>query len=62
MERALDKHDQRLLQLMPKPVGVALRTQPENGLVRCEQGPGLYMALGGGALMTPNSVEPREHG
>lgn len=38
VERALDKHDQRLLRIMSKRVGVALRTQRENGLVRCEQG------------------------
>ncbi len=43
VERALDKNDQRLLRLMSKRVGVALRTQRENGLVRCEQGPGQYM-------------------
>jgi hypothetical protein len=43
VERALDKSDQRLLRLMTKRVGVALRGQRENGLVRCEQGPGQYM-------------------
>jgi hypothetical protein len=43
VERALDKSDQRLLRLMTKRVGVALRIQRENGLVRCEQGPGQYM-------------------
>ncbi|MBR0838151.1 hypothetical protein JQ612_33550 [Bradyrhizobium manausense] len=43
VERALDKNDQRLLRLMSKRVGVSLRTQRENGLVRCEQGPGQYM-------------------
>lgn len=43
VERALDRSDQRLLRIMSKRVGVALRTQRENGLVRCEQGPGQYM-------------------
>jgi hypothetical protein len=37
VERALDKSDQRLLRLMTKRVGVALRGQRDNGLVRCEQ-------------------------
>jgi len=43
VERALDKNDQRLLRIMSKRVGVPLRTQLENGLVQCEQGPGQYM-------------------
>jgi hypothetical protein len=43
VERALDKSDQRLLRLMSKRVGVALRGQRDNGMVRCEQGPGQYM-------------------
>ena len=43
VERALDKSDLRLLRLMTKRVGVALRGQRENGLVRCDQGPGQYM-------------------
>jgi hypothetical protein len=43
IERALDKSDQRLLRLMTKRVGVALRRHRENGLVRCGQGPGQYM-------------------
>ena len=43
VERALDKSDQRLLRLMTKRVGVALRGQKENGLVRGDQGPGQYM-------------------
>lgn len=43
IERALDKSDQRLLRLMTKRVGVALRGQRENGVVKCEQGPGQYM-------------------
>jgi hypothetical protein len=40
VERALDKSDQRLLRLMTKRVGVALRGQKENGVVRSDQGPG----------------------
>jgi hypothetical protein len=43
VERALDKSDLRLLRLMTKRVGVALRGQKENGVVRCHQGPGQYM-------------------
>lgn len=43
VERALDKNDQRLLRLMSKRVGLALRLQKENGAVRAEQGPGQYM-------------------
>ena len=43
VERALDKHDQRLLRLMTKRVGVALRLQRNKGGVRAEQGPGQYM-------------------
>lgn len=43
VSRALDKGDQRLLRLMTKRVGVALRGQRDNGLVRCTQGPGQYM-------------------
>lgn len=43
VSRALDKSDQRLLRLMTKRVGVALRGQRGNGLVRCQQGPGQYM-------------------
>jgi hypothetical protein len=38
--RALDKDDQKLLRLMTKRVGVALRTQRDNGVVRSAQGPG----------------------
>ncbi len=37
--RALDKDDQKLFRLMVKQVGVALRTQRENGAVRSRQGP-----------------------
>jgi hypothetical protein len=43
VERALDKSDLRLLRLMTKRVGVALRIQRDNGAVRAEQGPGQYM-------------------
>src|SRR6266849_475266 len=43
VERALDKSDLRLLRLMTKRVGVALRGQRGNGVVRCDQGPGQYM-------------------
>lgn len=43
IERALDKHDLKLLRLMTKRVGVALRTQRERGVVESEQGPGQYM-------------------
>lgn len=41
--RALDKSDQKLLRLMSKRVGVALRTQRENGLVESETGTGQYV-------------------
>jgi hypothetical protein len=43
VSRAMDKRDQRLLRLMTKRVGVALRTQRDNGSVQCEQGPGQFM-------------------
>jgi hypothetical protein len=43
VKRALDKNDQRLLRLMSKRVGVALRGQKDKGVVRSEQGPGQYM-------------------
>ena len=43
VERALDGEDQRLLRLMTKRVGVALRHQRENGLTKASQGPGQYM-------------------
>jgi hypothetical protein len=43
VERALDKNDQRLLRIMTKRVGVALRLQRENGVVGCHQEPGQYM-------------------
>jgi hypothetical protein len=41
--RALDKSDQRLMRLMTKRVGVALRIQRDNGLVEAEQGPGQFV-------------------
>ena len=41
--RALDKDDQRLLALMTKRVGVALRMQRLNGMVHSAQGTGQYM-------------------
>lgn len=43
VERALDKNDQRLLRLMTKRVGVALRLQKDKGAVRAEPGPGQYV-------------------
>jgi hypothetical protein len=43
MTRALDKSDHRLIRLMSKRVGVALRGQRDNGLVRSQQGPGQYV-------------------
>src|SRR6266404_3860358 len=49
IERALDKSDQRLLRLMTKRVGVALRGQRENGVVRCERA-GTVHALGDSTL------------
>ena len=42
VERALDAEDQRMLRLMSKRVGVALRRQRETGVVRSAQGPGQY--------------------
>jgi hypothetical protein len=41
--RALDKDDQKLLALMTKRVGVTLRLQRVNGIVRSTSGPGQYM-------------------
>jgi hypothetical protein len=41
--RALDKDDQKLLALMTKRVGVTLRLQRVNGIVRSSTGPGQYM-------------------
>jgi hypothetical protein len=42
VERALDKGDQRLIRLMCKRVGVALRHQRDAGRVKSFQGPGQY--------------------
>lgn len=42
-ERALDGSDTKLLRLMAKRVGVALRGQRNHGAVKCEQGPGQYV-------------------
>jgi hypothetical protein len=41
--RALDQSDVRLLRLMTKRVGVALRGQRDNGAVRAAQGPGMFV-------------------
>ena len=41
--RALNKDDQKLLALMVKRVGVALRLQRINGTVRSANGPGQFM-------------------
>jgi len=43
VERALSKEDQRLLNRMTKRVGVALRPQRDNEIVRSWQGPGMFM-------------------
>ena len=43
LERALDSQDLKLLRLMTKRVGVALRGQRNNGVVESDQGPGQYM-------------------
>ena len=43
VSRALDREDQKLLRLMTKRVGVALRIQRDNGVVRSEQGPGMFV-------------------
>jgi len=40
VSRALDKTDQRLLRLMTKRVGVALRGMRDHGGIKSEQGPG----------------------
>ena len=42
IERALDKSDQRLLRLMSKRGGVALRLRRDNGRLRSVQGPGQF--------------------
>ena len=44
--RALNKDDQKLLALMVKRVGVALRLQRINGTVRSNNGPGQFMLWG----------------
>jgi hypothetical protein len=41
--RALEKHDQKLLALMTKRLGVTLRLQRVNRIVRSSNGPGQYM-------------------
>lgn len=41
--RAMDKKDIKLLKLMTKRVGVALRIQRDNGVVKAEQGPGQFV-------------------
>lgn len=41
--RALDTRDQKLLRLMTKRVGVALRGQRDNGVVTSSQGPGMWL-------------------
>ena len=40
MARAMDKSDQRLLRVLTKRVGVALRLLKEKGIVQADQGPG----------------------
>lgn len=42
-ERALDISDEKLCRLMVKRVGVALRLQRDKGVVKSDQGTGLYM-------------------
>ena len=41
--RALDKDDQKLLALMTKRVGVTLRLERLNAVVRSSSGPGQFM-------------------
>jgi hypothetical protein len=43
VSRALDREDQKLLRLMGKRVGVALRIQRDNGVVRSLPGPGQFV-------------------
>lgn len=43
INRALNTEDQKLLALMVKRVGVALRLQRNNGVVRSSSGPGQFM-------------------
>jgi hypothetical protein len=42
MERALDRGDERLLRLMTKRIGVALRIQRDRGTVDVSEGPGQF--------------------
>ena len=42
-ERGMDPDEPKLLRLMAKRVGVALRRQREGGVVKATQGPGQYM-------------------
>lgn len=42
ISRAMDKRDQKFLQLKTKRVGGALRTQRENGVVASDQEPGQF--------------------
>jgi hypothetical protein len=41
--RAMEMRDQKLLGLMTKRAGVALRTQRDNGTVQSERGPGRFV-------------------
>ncbi len=41
-ERGLDREDSKLLRLMTKRVGVALRGQRDKGVITSGQGPGMY--------------------
>jgi hypothetical protein len=43
VSRALNKNDQKLLNLMTKRVGVALRGQRDNNIVKSSQGTGQFM-------------------
>jgi len=43
VSRMLDKDDLKLLRLMSKRVGMALRTQRESGTVEAEQGTGQFV-------------------
>lgn len=43
IERALDVNDDKLLRIMTKRVGVALRNQRDTNAVRSFEGPGQYM-------------------
>jgi hypothetical protein len=43
ISRALDKEDLKLLKLMTKRAGMALRTQRESGAVRSLDGPGQFV-------------------